>query len=94
MTKTRFILTAGALAALIPVAALANFAVGETVGTDPDGIRAEFEAKGYTVLEIESEDGEIEVEYELDGQVYEVSIAAGTGVITEVELEDDDDDDN
>ena len=94
MTKKSFFITAGALAALIPVAAFANFTVGDTMPTDEAQIRAEFEAKGYTVLEIEAEDGEIEVEYELDGQVYEVSIAADTGAITEVELEDDEDDED
>ena len=80
---------AGVLATLIPVAAFANFTVGERVGTDMDEIRAAFEAKGYTVSEIEVEDGEIEVEYTVDGQSYEVSVAADTGTITEVELEDD-----
>lgn len=90
---TKFSLVSAALATLIvPTAALA-LTVGDTMTTNLDEIRSNFEADGYTVLEIEAEDGEIEVEYEKDGQVFEVSIAADTGVILEVELEDEDDDD-
>lgn len=90
---TKFSLVSAALATLIaPTAALA-LTVGDTMTTDLDEIRSNFEADGYTVLEIETEDGEIEVEYEKDGQVFEVSIAADTGLILEVELEDEDDDD-
>lgn len=95
MTKTtKATLSAALLAALIPVGALAAISVGDSIGTDVDAIRASFEAEGYTVTEIEVEDGEIEVEY-LDGdQEYEVSIAADTGLVTEIELEDADDDDD
>jgi hypothetical protein len=90
MTLNKPLLSAALLAVLIPAGAFA-LSVGDTVGTDVDEIRAQFEAQGYTVTEIETEDGEIEVEY-LDGdKEYEVSIAMDTGVITEVELEDDDD---
>ena len=87
-------LTAGLLTALIPVAAMANFAVGDTLGTDLDEIRAQVEARGYNVLEIEVEDGEIEVEYEVDGAEFEAEIDPTTGAIVEVEAEDDDDDDD
>ena len=89
--KSYRMISTGILVGLIPAAAFANFAVGDTVGTDLDEIRAKFEAQGYTVTEIEVEDGEIEVEYVLDGQEYEVTIAPDTGVVLEVELEDDDD---
>ena len=87
-------LTAGLLTALIPVAAMANFAVGDTLGTDLDEIRAQMEAQGYNVLEIELEDGEIEVEYEVDGAEFELEIDAASGEILEIEAEDDDDDDD
>lgn len=90
MTKPKSLLGAALLAALIPAGAFA-LSVGETVGTDVDDIRAQFEAQGYTVTEIETEDGEIEVEYLDGGKEYEVSIAMDTGVITDIELEDDDD---
>lgn len=91
MKRNAPLVSAGLLAALIPFGALAAVSVGETVGTDVEEIRAAFEAQGYTVTEIEVEDGEIEVEY-MDGDVeYEVSVAADTGMVTEIELEDDDD---
>ena len=79
---------------LIPVGAFAAISVGDSLGTDLDAIRASFEAEGYTVTEIELEDGEIEVEYMDGDQEYEVSIAADTGLVTEVELEDEDGDDD
>ena len=91
---TRNMITATVLAALIPVGAYANFAVGDTVGTDLEEIRAQFEAQGYNVMEIELEGDEIEVEYTVDGQEYEVEIDVATGMVLEVELEDDDDDDD
>lgn len=92
-TGSKGLVSAIALATLIPVAAIAKISVGDNLGTDVEAIRASFEAEGYTVTEIEVEDGEIEVEYTADGQQYEVSIAAGTGLVTEIELEEDDDDD-
>jgi uncharacterized membrane protein YkoI len=92
MTRNPMTLAATlAIAALIPAAALAKFAVGDTVGTDPAEIRAAFEAEGYTVTEVEIEDGEIEVEYVEDGVEFEVTIAAETGLVSEIETEDDDD---
>ena len=91
---TRNMITATVLAALIPVGAYANFAVGDTVGTDLEEIRAQFEAQGYNVMEIELDGDEIEVEYMVDGQEYEVEIDVATGMVLEVELEDDDDDDD
>ena len=90
--NTRTTLGAVTLALLIPVGAYA-VSVGDQMGTDLEAIRASFEAEGYTVTEIELEDGEIEVEYLVDDQEYEVSIAADTGLVTEIELEDEDDDD-
>lgn len=92
MTKSLFpIILAGAAATMIPMAAVANFAIGDTVGTDVEEIRSKLEAQGYTVTEIEIEGDEIEVEYVLDGQEYEVTLAAATGQVLEVELEDEDD---
>ena len=75
--KSLPMISAGILTALIPAAAFASFAAGDSMGTtDLDEIRAKFEAQGYTVLEVEAEDGEIEVEYLMDGQEFEVTIAA------------------
>ena len=93
MTKSLFpMIAAGAVATLAPVAAIAAFAVGDTLGTDVEEIRSKLEAQGYTVTEIEIKDGEIEVEYVADGQEYEVTMSGETGQVLEVELEDDDDD--
>ncbi len=86
-------ISAALLAVLIPAAAFANFSVGDTVSTEPAEIRSQLEAEGYTVLEIEVEDGEIEVEYEMDGQEFELTLAADTGQILEIEAEEDEDDD-
>ncbi len=91
---TRNTLTAAILAALIPAGAYANFTVGDTLGTDLQEISAQLEAQGYKVLEIEQEDGEIEVEYMVGGQEYELEIDVATGVVVEIELEDEDDDDD
>ncbi len=90
-TNTKALLLAGLL---IPGAALAQVGAGDALGTSEADIRAAVEAQGYTVSEIEFEDGEIEVEAMLNGQAYEIEIAADTGLVLEVELEDDDDDDS
>lgn len=76
----------------LPAAAMA-LAVGDSVGTSEADIRAAFEAQGAQVLEIEIEDGEIEVEYLVDGVEYEAEIDPATGMIAELETEDEDDDD-
>lgn len=72
-----------------PALAMANISVGDTVGTDEAEIRAVVEAQGYTVSEIEIEDGEIEVEVLLDGVETELVVDMTTGIVTEIELEDD-----
>lgn len=72
-----------------PALAMANISVGDTVGTNEAEIRAVVEAQGYTVTEIEIEDGEIEVEVLLDGVETELVVDMTTGVVTEIELEDD-----
>ncbi|OUS35889.1 hypothetical protein A9Q94_11235 [Rhodobacterales bacterium 56_14_T64] len=72
-----------------PALAMANISVGDTVGTDAAEIRAVVEAQGYTVSEIEIEDGEIEVEVLLDGVETELVVDMTTGIVTEIELEDD-----
>jgi len=72
-----------------PALAMANISVGDTVGTDEAEIRAVVEAQGYTVTEIEIEDGEIEVEVLLDGVETELVVDMTTGIVTEIELEDD-----
>lgn len=78
---------------LVPAAAFANVGVGTTLGTTEADIRANLTTLGYSVEEIEIEDGEIEAEVSKDGKSFEVEVAADTGLVTEVELEDDDSDD-
>jgi hypothetical protein len=80
------------LAALIigtPALAMASISVGDSVGTDEAEIRAMVEAQGYTVQEIEIEDGEIEVEVLLNGVETELVVDMTTGIVTEIELDDD-----
>ena len=70
------------LAALIigtPALAMASISVGDSVGTDEAEIRAMVEAQGYTVQEIEIEDGEIEVEVLLNGVETELVVDMTTG---------------
>lgn len=86
------LLTSAAICA--PAIAFAAVNVGETVGVSDEEILSKLEAAGYTEIEIEREDGEIEVEAMLNGQSFEIEIAADTGQIEEIELEDDDDDED
>ena len=55
------------LVALAPAIAFAGISVGDTLGTEEAEIRQKLEAAGYTIEEVEREDGEIEVEASLDG---------------------------
>ena len=81
-------------ALLIPGVALAQINAGQELGTSQNAIQAELEARGYTVIEFEIEDDEIEVEASLDGQIFEFEISPTTGQVVEIELEGDDDDDD
>lgn len=97
MTNTSI---AAAMIAAVGIAAPLSAAavnVGDTLGTDQAAIQSALEAEGFTISEIEIEDGEIEFEVTRDGAELEISVAADSGVVTEIELEDadgDDDDDN
>ena len=79
--------------ATLPAAAFAAFATGDTVGTSEAEIRAALESEGYTVLEFEIEEDEIEVEALYEGKRIEIELAKDTGQILEIEDEDDEDDD-
>ena len=61
-----------------------------------DDMIAQLEAEGYTQIEVETEDGVIEIEGVLDGMEREIEIDAETGEILsdEIEPEDDDEDDD
>ena len=63
-----------------------------------DDLVAQLEAEGYTDIEVETEDGLIEIEALLNGMEREIELDAETGEIlsdvTTPEDEDDDDDEN
>ena len=88
MNHAKLALLAGLL---VPGVALAQINVGDTMPVENAEILSMLEADGYRVLEIETEDGEIEVEAVRDGQTFEIEIAADTGMILEIELDDEDD---
>lgn len=89
---TPFAKSAVLAALLVPAAAMAGLDVGQQVGTSEAEIRGALTAMGYEVLEIETEEGEIEADVTLDGAAYEIEIALDTGLVTEIEPEDDADD--
>ena len=81
--------TAGAATLLIaPAIAFADVSPGDVIGTADQDIRANLEAAGYTVLEVEREDGELEAEVLIDGQEFEIGIAPETGEVIEIEPDD------
>ena len=75
------------------VAALAAVSIGDQLGTTEDDIRNALTSQGYTVEEIETEDGKLEAEVSMDGQEMEVVVDAKSGLVLELELEEDDDGD-
>ena len=89
--KPRTLAALASAAILAPVIAFAAVSVGDSLGTSDADIRAKLEAAGYTVNEIEREDGEIEVEAVRDGLPVEIEIASDTGMIVEIEVDDDHD---
>lgn len=78
---------------LLPTAAMANIAVGTTLGKTEADVRANLTTLGYSVEAVETEDDEIEAEILKDGQRFEVEVASDTGLVTEFELENEDDND-
>lgn len=94
MTQKSILALALTGALISPLAAQAEVSVGDILGTSETAIITALEAQGYTIEEIEAEDGEIEVDVMLNGQEMEIEIAADTGAITEVDIEDNDSDDD
>ena len=68
--------------------AAAEVTVGDTLGVTEADIRTNLEAAGYTVLDVEIEDDELEAEVLVDGIRMEVEIAPDTGMVTEIEQDD------
>ncbi|WP_120501193.1 PepSY domain-containing protein [Roseovarius sp. EL26] len=79
-------------ALLLPGAALAQFSVGDDIGTTETEVRAALEAQGYVVseIEIEIEDGNIEADAVKAGQSFEIEVSTETGLVLAF-YEDDDD---
>lgn len=73
--------------------AAAAVSLGDNLGTTEDDVRSALTSQGYTVEEVETEDGKLEAEVTLDGQEMEVVVDASSGLVLEVELEDDEDGD-
>ncbi|WP_299480789.1 PepSY domain-containing protein [uncultured Roseibium sp.] len=71
--------------------AAAAVSLGDKLGTSEDEIRSALTQQGYTVEEIEAEDGKLEAEVTLDGQEMEVVVDAASGMVLELELEKDED---
>ena len=82
-------LTLTALILSVPAMALAGVSIGDRIGTSDAEIRAQVEAMGYQVQEIEFEDGEIEVEVLKDGVETELVLNQADGTVREIEQDDD-----
>lgn len=70
---------------LAPANALAETAVGSTLGTTIGQIATALEADGYTVLEIEVEGDRIEAEVVSGNRKFEIEVDIATGKVVSVE---------
>lgn len=73
---------------LAPSIAFADVALGDMVGTTDVEIQNKLEMAGYSIDEIEREDGKIEVDAKSGDQEFEIVIAADSGKVIKIELED------
>lgn len=78
---------------IIPGAALAQINAGDMLGSSETAIQATLEAQGYTITEIETENGEIEVEAKSGGQFFEFEVSPETGLVLAANQEGEDDED-
>lgn len=76
-----------AAAAAITAPAMAEVAVGATVGHDQAEVRHALTVEGYDVRKIETENGEIEAYALKDGRKFEVHVDAATGAVTKIKAE-------
>lgn len=82
-------LTGLALATVLtPSIAFADVTLGDIIGTTDAQIQSKLETAGYTIDEIEREDGKIEVEVKSGNQEFEIVIASDSGKVIEIEPED------
>ncbi|MEP3277769.1 MAG: PepSY domain-containing protein [Stappiaceae bacterium] len=71
-----------------PTLALAEISVGDSVGKTEVEIRSALTKQGYSVEEIEQEDGKFEAEVALNGEKFEIEIDPQSGDVLEVEIDD------
>lgn len=83
--------TTALTAAILPASAFA-ITIGQSLGTDEAAIRNALEAEGYTVLDFENDDGELEFEVQFGSERFELEVDSATGLVSELESDDDDDD--
>jgi hypothetical protein len=87
---TRKMLSALALAVVLPGAAFALPQVGDVIGTSPDVARPALEAAGCPVDEFEAEDGLVEAKCHdvASGKAWEIYINPQTGVVEKMTEDD------
>ena len=68
-----------------PALAASDLNVGDVLGTDEAAITSALEEKGFTVMEVETEDDVLEAEAELDGVEYEFEVSMSDGTILEID---------
>lgn len=74
---------------LAPALAQAELATGTVLGTTVPEVSAALDKLGYTISEIETEDGRIEAEVTANNREFEIEIDAETGKVLELEDETD-----
>ena len=74
---------------MVPVLAHAELSVGNMLGKTIAEVSAALETQGYTISEIEMEDGKIEADIMADNKAFEIEVDAATGKILELEDETD-----
>lgn len=89
MRRASFIAACAVLLAAGSASALDQLAVGDRLGDTDEAIQEALESRGFTVEEIEREDGGFEVEVAFERSFYEIEIH--DGFVTEIENESDDD---
>lgn len=90
MKKLTLLLTTSALIAVGTYA----YAQSSTGASFADTWVTQLEAEGYTQIEVEVEDGEIEIEGVLNGMEREIRLDEATGTVLSDEIEAEDEDEN
>ncbi|WP_300037677.1 PepSY domain-containing protein [uncultured Roseobacter sp.] len=78
----------------VPGYALAQTNLGDAAGKTGEDVAAYLTGLGYSVIEVEAEDDEIEVSALLDGVEYEIEVSSQTGLVIEMGIDDDETEEN